>query len=91
MLDMFEDTEREPGDFNFGKDKLDGKTEAEVKDLKLKELNNGRLAMMAIGGMIHHNLVVRGPLFPLFPEGWQGPQDTWKVESFMTTIYSGGV
>jgi len=91
MLDMFENTEREPGDFNFGKDKLDGKTEAEVKDLKLKELNNGRLAMMAIGGMVHHNLVVKGPLFPLFPEGWQGPQDTWKVESFMTTIYSGGV
>jgi len=91
MLDMFEDTDREPGDFNFGKDKLNGKTEAEVKDLKLKELNNGRLAMMALGGMVHHNLVVNGPLFPLFPEGWQGPQDSWKVESFMTTIYSGGV
>ena len=23
--------------------------------------------------MIHHNLVVKGPLFPLFPEGWVGP------------------
>jgi len=91
MLDMFEDTDREPGDFNFGTDKLNGKTEAEVKDIKLKELNNGRLAMMAIGGMVHHNLVVNGPLFPLFPPGWQGPQDTWKVESFMTTVYSGGV
>jgi len=91
MLDMFADTDREPGNFNFGSDKLDGKTEAEVKDLKLKELNNGRLAMMAIGGMVHHNLVVSGPLFPLFPDGWQGPQDTWKVESFMTTVYSGGV
>jgi hypothetical protein len=91
MLDMFEDTDREPGDFNFGKDKLNGKTEAEVKDLKLKELNNGRLAMMAIGGMVHHNLVVKGPLFPLFPEGWTGPQDTWKIDSFMTTIYSQGI
>merc|ERR1719412_315664 len=91
MLDMFEDTDREPGDFNFGKDKLNGKTAAEVKDLKLKELNNGRLAMMAIGGMVHHNLVVNGPLFPLFPEGWTGPQDTWKIDSFMTTIYSQGI
>ena len=25
-------------------------------------------------GMVHHNLVVKGPLFPLFPEGWEGPQ-----------------
>jgi len=91
MLDMFEDTDREPGNFNFGADKLDGKTEEEVKDLKLKELNNGRLAMMALGGMVHHNLVVNGPLFPLFPDGWTGPQDTWKAESFMTTVYSGGV
>mmetsp|Transcript_6666 Transcript_6666/g.12403 ORF Transcript_6666/g.12403 Transcript_6666/m.12403 type:complete len:705 (-) Transcript_6666:86-2200(-) len=91
MLDMFEDTDREPGDFNFGKDKLNGKTEAEVKDLKLKELNNGRLAMMAIGGMVHHNLVVNGPLFPTFPAGWVGPQDSWKTDSFMTFIYSGGV
>ena len=24
--------------------------------------------------MVHHNLVVKGPLFPLFPEGWEGPQ-----------------
>jgi len=91
MLDMFADTDREPGNFNFGADKLDGKTEAEVRDLKLKELNNGRLAMMAIGGMVHHNLVVKGPLFPLFPEGWEGPQGTWQVESFMTTVYSEGI
>ena len=24
--------------------------------------------------MVHHNLVVKGPLFPLFPDGWTGPQ-----------------
>lgn len=93
MLDMFEDTDREPGDFDFGPWKLSKKPEdaASVKDIKLKELNNGRLAMMAIGGMIHHNLVVNGPLFPLFPDGWEGPQGTWKTESFMTFIYSGGI
>jgi len=91
MLDMFADTDREAGNFNFGADKLDGKTEAEVRDLKVKELNNGRLAMMAIGGMVHHNLVVKGPLFPLFPPGWEGPQGSWQVESFMTTVYSEGI
>ena len=26
------------------------------------------------GGMVHHNLIVKGPLFPLFPEGYTGPQ-----------------
>ena len=39
-----------------------------------QELQNGRLAMLAFSGMVHHNLVVKGPLFPLFPEGWEGPQ-----------------
>ncbi len=27
-----------------------------------QELNNGRLAMLAFSGMVHHNLVVKGPL-----------------------------
>jgi len=79
MLDMFEDTDREPGDLNFGKQFLIGKSEEEITDLRLKELNNGRLAMMAFGGMVHHNLVVNGPLFPLFPDGWVGPQGSWKL------------
>merc|ERR1712232_448899 len=86
MLDMFEDTDREPGDLNFGKQFLLGKSEEEVKDLRLKELNNGRLAMMAFGGMVHHNLVVKGPLFPLFPEGWVGPQGTWQLESVASRL-----
>ena len=36
---------------------------------------------MAPPGMVHHNLVVKGPLFPLFPEGWEGPQGSWDLES----------
>ena len=32
-------------------------------------------------GMVHHNLVVKGPLFPLFPEGWEGPQGSWDLDS----------
>jgi len=86
MLDMFEDTDREPGDLNFGKQFLLGKSEEEIKDIRLKELNNGRLAMMAFGGMVHHNLVVKGPLFPLFPEGWTGPQGSWKIVGLIDNV-----
>ncbi|CAK0865687.1 unnamed protein product [Prorocentrum cordatum] len=83
MLDMFEGAEdKVPGDFNFGSGFLKGKTDKEVYDMKLKELNNGRLAMLAFGGMVHHNLVVNGPLFPIFPDGWKGPQGTWTVNGF---------
>mmetsp|Transcript_45248 Transcript_45248/g.117533 ORF Transcript_45248/g.117533 Transcript_45248/m.117533 type:complete len:204 (+) Transcript_45248:3-614(+) len=83
MLDMFEgEGDKVPGDFNFGSGFLKGKTDKEVYDMKLKELNNGRLAMLAFGGMVHHNLVVNGPLFPIFPDGWKGPQGTWTVNGF---------
>jgi len=75
MLDMFEGdgAKREPGDLNFGKAFLP-KDPAEESDLREKELANGRLAMLAIGGMIAHNGVVRGPLFPLMPPGWTGAE-----------------
>ena len=33
-----------------------------------------------VWGMVHHNLVVKGPLFPLFPEGWEGPQARYERE-----------
>uniref|UniRef100_A0A7S4SQP4 Light harvesting protein n=1 Tax=Alexandrium monilatum TaxID=311494 RepID=A0A7S4SQP4_9DINO len=82
MLDMFEE-DREPGNLGFGTRFIAGKSAEETKDLRLKELNNGRLAMMAFSGMVHHNLVVSGPLFPLFPEGWAGPQYTWQIDSVM--------
>ncbi|CAK9049789.1 Light-harvesting complex stress-related protein 3.1 [Durusdinium trenchii] len=82
MLDMFEGegAKRAPGDLNFGKRFLPGDKE-KADELATKELNNGRLAMLAFAGMIHHNLVVKGPLFPLFPEGWQGPQGSWDLDS----------
>jgi len=82
MLDMFEGdaAKRAPGDLSFGKQFLP-KEEAAAYDLKLKELNNGRLAMLAFSGMVHHNLVVKGALFPLIPEGWAGPQGSWNLDS----------
>jgi len=74
MLDMFEGTGRDPGNWGLGAGLLKGKSEEEIKDVKLKELNNGRLAMIALGGMIAHNAVVEGPLFPFIPDGWEGPK-----------------
>lgn len=64
MEDMFDDPARVPGEFGFdpmgfGK----GKTKEQMEKLQLQEIKNGRLAMLAIGGMIHHNWVTGEPLF----------------------------
>jgi len=91
MLDMFDGTGKVPGDMNFGSNFLNGKSDEEVYDMKLKELNNGRLAMLAFSGMIHHNLVVKGPLFPLIPDGWTGPQGSWEIESVVGKIITGQI
>lgn len=62
METMFEDPDREPGNLGFALERLKGKSEEEVNKLKLQELKNGRLAMLAIGGMIHHNWITGEPL-----------------------------
>jgi len=64
MENMFSDSSREPG--NFGFDPMGfskGKSQAEMEELQLKEIKNGRLAMLAIGGMIHQGWVTGEPLF----------------------------
>ena len=64
MENMFEDPEREPGNFGFDPMGLSvGKSQEDMDEMKLKEIKNGRLAMLAIGGMIHHNWVTNSPLF----------------------------
>ena len=64
METMFSDPNRVPGDLGFdpmGMSK--NKSPEEKEKLQLQELKNGRLAMLAIGGMIHHNWVTGDPLF----------------------------
>merc|ERR1719373_244292 len=64
METMFSDPNREPGNLGFDPMGLaKGKSEEEMNDMKLKELKNGRLAMLAIGGMIHHNWITGEALF----------------------------
>mmetsp|Transcript_68943 Transcript_68943/g.162111 ORF Transcript_68943/g.162111 Transcript_68943/m.162111 type:complete len:734 (+) Transcript_68943:81-2282(+) len=92
MLDMFEGegASRAPGDLNFGKQFLP-EDKAAAEELAVKELTNGRLAMLAFSGMVHHNLLVKGPLFPLFPEGYEGPQGAWDLDSVAGSMNSGRV
>jgi len=58
METMFQDSDRVPGDFGFDPMGLSvGKTQEEKEEMELREIKNGRLAMLAIGGMIHHNWI----------------------------------
>lgn len=64
MENMFEDPSRVPGELGFDPMGLGkGKSKEQYEELQLKEIKNGRLAMLAIGGMIHHNWVTGEPLF----------------------------
>jgi hypothetical protein len=72
MEDMHKDSTRELGEFSpiFGSGQLKGKSAAEVDSIKLKELKNGRLAMLAIGGLVHHTLVTGTETFGPYSEIW---------------------
>lgn len=64
METMFLDASREPGNLGFDPMGLAvGKTKEEMDFIKLQEIKNGRLAMLAIGGMIHHNWITGETLF----------------------------
>jgi len=54
---------RVPGDFMFDPLGLKPKTEAELEVMQTKELNNGRLAMIAMAGMVVQELVTGEKLF----------------------------
>jgi len=64
MENMFNDPARVPGKLGFDPMGLaKGKTPEQMAEIELNEIKNGRLAMLAIGGMIHHNWVTGEPLF----------------------------
>lgn len=64
MENMFSDPDRVPGNFGFDPFGLAvGKDDEWRERMELSEIKNGRLAMFAIGGMIHHNWVTGDPLF----------------------------
>ena len=64
--DMFDDG-RKPGNFGAFAPPLKGKTAAEMEVLELKELKNGRLAMLAIGGLVHSSIIAGTETFGSFP------------------------
>ena len=64
IVQMLGGSGREPGD--FGLDPLGflaGKTQAEIDDMKLKEITHCRLAMFAFSGMVTQAVLTQGP-FP---------------------------
>jgi Chlorophyll A-B binding protein len=58
--------DRKPGEFGFDPLKLYPKDPVKQKEMELKELKNGRLAMIAMGGMVAGALVTGNP-FPYLP------------------------
>jgi light-harvesting complex I chlorophyll a/b binding protein 1 len=64
ISEMLQGSGRAPGD--FGLDPLGflaGKGEAEVMEMKLKEITHCRLAMLAFGGVVTQSVLTQGP-FP---------------------------
>eukprot|EP00540_Astrosyne_radiata_P011518 CAMPEP_0116843098 /NCGR_PEP_ID=MMETSP0418-20121206/11896_1 /TAXON_ID=1158023 /ORGANISM="Astrosyne radiata, Strain 13vi08-1A" /LENGTH=209 /DNA_ID=CAMNT_0004473807 /DNA_START=56 /DNA_END=685 /DNA_ORIENTATION=+ len=61
---MMEGSGREPGNFGFDPlGFLSGKSDEEVKDMKMRELVHGRLAMLAFSGIVTQAVLTQGP-FP---------------------------
>lgn len=58
--------DRAPGDFGFDPLKIKPKDPEKFQEMQLKELKNGRLAMIAIGGMVA-GAAVTGNGFPYLP------------------------
>lgn len=65
LAEMLQGSGRAPGDFGFGIKYLNGKSEAQIEKIKYQEIMNGRLAMLAFGGMVTQS-VLYDKGFPYF-------------------------
>ena len=65
VSEMLQGSGREPGYYGFGVSFYEKKSEAEIKKIKYNEIMNGRLAMLAFGGMVTQN-VLYDKGFPYF-------------------------
>jgi light-harvesting complex I chlorophyll a/b binding protein 1 len=65
IAEMLQGSGREPGDFGLGNQALSGKTPEQVNKVKYQEIMNGRLAMLAFGGMVTQSVLFEKG-FPYF-------------------------
>lgn len=63
VVQMLEGSGRAPGDFGLDGGLLKGKSEAEIENMKLKEITHCRLAMLAFSGVVTQAVLTQGP-FP---------------------------
>jgi Chlorophyll A-B binding protein len=57
VAEMLQGSGREPGYFGFGSWYMDGMSDADVKKVKYQEIANGRLAMLAFGGVVTQSVL----------------------------------
>lgn len=65
VAEMLQGSGREPGYFGLGVSQLANKSEEQIKKIKYQEIMNGRLAMLAFGGMVTQS-VLYDKGFPYF-------------------------
>lgn len=57
VSEMLQGSGRAPGDFGWGMQFLEGKSEKDAEWLKYQEIVNGRLAMMAFSGAVTQSVL----------------------------------
>merc|ERR1712108_37372 len=77
------------GDLGFGKGFLP-KTEEGIKQMKVKELKNGRLAMLAFSGAVTQGVLFDAHHFPFQPLSATQPRTTMRATADSGAIYKMG-
>ena len=57
VSEMLQGSGRAPGNFGWGSQFIEGKSEKDAEWLKYQEIVNGRLAMMAFGGAVTQSVL----------------------------------